>query len=219
MARTIVDQVDLPRERGLRMSYDEWHAWFDPEAGHYGEWVDGEVIPFEMPKLIHQALLVLLVRLLADHVEDHDLGQVLVEPMEMWLPHRPAARLPDIFFVAKAHRDRLTENRLEGPADLVVEIVSDDSVTRDRRDKFREYETAGVREYWLLDPRPRRRHAAFYQLAADGRFHEMPLDDRGRYHSRELPGFWLDPSWIWRDPLPTLREIQAEIASEGRRES
>jgi Uma2 family endonuclease len=52
------------------------------------------------------------------------------------------ARQPDLLFVAREHLDRLTETRLSGPADFVVEVVSDDSVARDRADKFYEYQAA-----------------------------------------------------------------------------
>ena len=49
--------------------------------------------------------------------------------------------------MAREHLERLTEARLSGPADLVVEVVSDDSVARDRADKFYEYQAAGITEY------------------------------------------------------------------------
>ncbi len=40
-----------------------------------------------------------------------------------------------------------------GPPDLVVEIVSDSSVTKDTVDLYRLYFDAGVREFWLIDAR------------------------------------------------------------------
>ena len=54
--------------------------------------------------------------------------------------------------MATEHLDRLTDSHLSGPADLVVEIVSPDSLGRDRGDKFAEYEAASIPEYWLIDP-------------------------------------------------------------------
>ena len=71
-------------------------------------------------------------------------------------------REPDILFIAREHLDRFRDTYLDGPADLVVEIISRDSRARDRGDKFYEYEQGGVREYWLLDYL--RRQAEFYQL-------------------------------------------------------
>lgn len=46
----------------------------------------------------------------------------------------------------------MKETYLDGPADLVVGIVSPDSVGRDRGEKFYEYAQGGVPEYWLIDP-------------------------------------------------------------------
>ncbi|HGE69650.1 TPA: Uma2 family endonuclease, partial [Candidatus Poribacteria bacterium] len=36
--------------------------------------------------------------------------------------------------------------------DLVVEILSESTIDTDRKDKFYEYEKAGVLEYWIVDP-------------------------------------------------------------------
>lgn len=71
-------------------------------------------------------------------------------------PVAPERKLSYDEFVAEEHLDRLQEMHLEGPADLVVEIVSPESRLRDRGEKFAEYELAGVSEYWLLDPELRR---------------------------------------------------------------
>jgi Uma2 family endonuclease len=42
---------------------------------------------------------------------------------------------------------------MEGPPDLAIEVVSPSSVTVDRKDKFLQYRKAGVRNYWIVDPR------------------------------------------------------------------
>ena len=126
-----------------------------------------------------------------------------------------SSREPDLLFVARDHRDRIADKRVEGPADLVVELISDDSVTRDRVDKSREYEAAGIPEYWLLDPRPRQQRADFYQLTGAGTYRPVSPDADGRYHSVVVPGFWLRPDWLWQDPLPAVWTCLAEIAPEA----
>jgi Uma2 family endonuclease len=89
----------------------------------------------------------------------------------------------------------------------VVEIVSEDSRTRDRRDKYFEYETAGVREYWMVDPD--NREARFLGLGPNGRYAPLPVDQSGVFRSTVLPGFWLRVEWLWQDPLPNLEALQA----------
>lgn len=215
MARTIPTSTatrDAPNNR-LRMSYDEWLAW-DVAEGSMSEWVDGEVIVFMPPKIVHQRLLVWLSALLGLFVRHASVGELLIAPVEMRLAERRSSREPDILVVLNAHLDRVTEDRIDGPADLVIEIVSDDSVTRDRRDKLAEYEAAGIPEYWILDPRPGQQRSDFFQLV-EGRYQAMPLDERGRYQSRGLPGFWLDPTWLWDDPRPSPMQLLERITATG----
>lgn len=64
------------------------------------------------------------------------------------------AREPDILFVKTENKHFLEEQRLAGVADLVIEVVSPESIKRDNEDKFVEYEAAGIREYWIIDSRP-----------------------------------------------------------------
>jgi Uma2 family endonuclease len=71
-------------------------------------------------------------------------------------------------FLKAEHMERLRDTYLDGPADLVIEIVSPDSVSRDRGLKFVEYESEGIPEYWLLDPL--RQQPEFYRLGDDGRY-------------------------------------------------
>ena len=93
------------------------------------------------------------------------MGVVRFAPFQMKTGPNLPGREPDLLFIAQEHLDRLKGTYLEGPADLVVEIVSPDSGARDRGEKFYEYERGGVPEYWLLDYA--RRQAEFYQLGQD----------------------------------------------------
>ncbi len=105
----------------------------------------------------------------------------------------------------------MTEDRPEGPADLVIELLSDSSVTRDRDRKFYEYQEAGLPEYWLFDPRPGKQCADFYRLSAAGKYEAVALDALGRYHSSVLPGFWMKPEWAWQEPQPDYLSLLLHI--------
>lgn len=198
----------------FRMTYAEWQAWYDADELNRGEWVNGEVVPF-MPALTDHVLLVsFIARLIGNFSDFHGLGDVATEQLELWLPQAQAARLPDVCFISHEHADRLSSRRLEGYADLVVEVISKDSVSRDRRQKFAEYRAAGIPEYWIVDPRPRGRSVDFYSLDAHGHYHALPLDGAGRLHSRVLPGFWIDPAWLWQEPRPRPYQLIARIMAE-----
>jgi Uma2 family endonuclease len=127
----------------------------------------------------------------------------------MRLARRPSGRAPDILFLASEHQGRIRGTYVDGPADLVIEVVSPDSEVRDRREKLLEYEAAGISEYWLIDEL--RREAHFYVLGEDGGYQDTPLSDENAYESTVLPGLRLKVDWLWRDPLPTLDEALAEL--------
>jgi Uma2 family endonuclease len=126
------------------------------------------------------------------------------------VPDGPA-REPDLIFVAREHLDRLSSERLSGPADLVVEVISDDSVARDRADKFYEYQEAGVREYWILDSRPGRERADFYVLDEKNRYRPVPPDSDGRYHSTVLTGLWIHVDWVTSAEPPAVLTALGQI--------
>lgn len=112
----------------------------------------------------------------------------------------------------RENHERLHETYLEGPADLVVEVISPESVGRDRGDTFVEYEAGGVPEYWLIDPQ--REQAEFYQLTDSGQYRFVPMDDAGRYHSAVVTAFWLRVDWLWQEPLPPTEEVLLEVGGE-----
>ncbi len=186
-----------------KISYEEFLAWMNEER--HAEWVDGEIVEMSPVSNQHQNVTGFLAALLRVYAEARQLGEVRSEPYQMKPALHFPGRAPDIFFVATSHLDRLKKTYLEGPADLVVEIISPESRARDRGDKFFEYEAAGIPEYWLLDPI--REQAEFYQLGADGIYRPAALDEQGRYHSVILPGLWLQENWLWETPLPPLLSI------------
>jgi Uma2 family endonuclease len=102
--------------------------------------------------------------------------------------------------VLKTNYARIKPTYLDGPADIVVEIVSPGSDSVDHGDKLVEYESAGVPEYWLIDHR--RKDTLIYVLDPEGRYRRLDPDDKGRLVSSLLPGFALDPAILWRDDLP-----------------
>lgn len=186
-----------------RMTYEEFLAWADEDT--LAEWVDGEVVMYSPASRLHQEIGGFLYKVLSAYVQLHHLGVVVQAPFQMKLTQ---GREPDLLFVASAHLDRLQETHLEGPADLVVEIVSPESLARDRGTKFDEYETGGVQEYWLLDPH--RRWAEFYHLET-GRYRPVFSGDTGIYHSHVLPGFWLRVEWLWPESLPPVEDVLLEV--------
>ncbi|MGB9775173.1 MAG: Uma2 family endonuclease [Anaerolineae bacterium] len=193
--------LQLPRPR--RMTYEEFLAWADEDT--LAEWVNGEVVMYSPANRRHQDIADFLTAVLRAFAETYHLGVVLSAPFQMKLPR--SGREPDLMFVAAEHLDRLRETHLDGPADLVVEILSPESVGRDRGEKFYEYAQAGIPEYWLIDPEGEQ--AEFYVLGRPGRYRLEWAGTEGVYRSPTLPGFWLKVEWLWKLPrvLDALQEL------------
>ncbi len=197
-------------EQRLTMSYEEFLAWADEDV--HAEWVNGEVIVFMPSKTRHQLVAWFLSSLLGLYVDFFRLGRVLTAPFEMKVSSGGSAREPDILFVATSNLARLTDRRLVGPADLIIELVSEESVKRDNEEKRAEYEAAGVREYWSIDTRPRHPRARFWTLDPAKHYVEVKTDAEGVYRSTVVPGFWLRAEWLWQEPLPELQQTFGAVA-------
>lgn len=189
------------------VSWDAFLAWTDEDT--FAEWVDGEILEMPPSNEDHQDTGQFLTTFLLLYIQRHGLGRIFSPPFLMRLPHRPSGREPDLIFVRAEHAERITWTYVNGPADLAVEVVSPDSVTRDYRDKLEEYESAGIPEYWIVDPM--RRVARFLQLGADGRYRDVAPDEHGIYTSAVVTGFRLRVEWLWRRPLPTIAQALAEL--------
>lgn len=148
----------------------------------------------------HQDLLAWLGSILQIYTRRRDLGWVGLAPFPMHLQNPERQYTPDLLFIRNEHLERLGDQSLAGAPDLIVEISSTTSISRDRGEKFIAYEGAGVPEYWLIDPI--RRQAEFYILAQDNLYYPILPDTDGIYRSRSIAELWLQIDWLWQDPLP-----------------
>jgi Uma2 family endonuclease len=189
------------------VTFEEFLAWCDEDT--HAEWVEGEIVLMSPASDQHQNLIEFLITTMRLFNESQHAGWVRIAPFIMRTPVHPSGREPDILFVATERMHLVQPTFLDGPADLIVEIVSPESIGRDRGEKFVEYEAAGVREYWLIDPL--RKQAEFYQLDDQGLYRAAALDADGIYHSNMLKGFWLRVAWLWQSPLPPVLSVLKEL--------
>ncbi len=185
---------------GYKVSYEQFLSWVDEDT--HAEWVDGAIIMTSPASIRHQTIKNFLETTLTLFARAHNSGVVLSAGTQMRLS--TAGREPDVIFVSNEHLGWLQPTFLQGPADIAVEIVSPESVERDYEAKFNEYQSGGVPEYWLIDAT---QDTAIFYSWQNGQYQIVPLDSEGRYHSHALPGFWLKPAWLWRQPLPDPVEV------------
>lgn len=179
------------------MTFEEFIATVAEDARV--EWVNGEIVEMSPASDRHTEITVFLTTLLNLLARRRKLGRVLHAPFYMRAGPEAGAREPDVLFVRAENLGRIKKTYLDGPADLVVEVISPESKGRDRGEKFYEYEAGGVGEYWLFDPLRNRVEA--YRLKG-GEYDPIHPDADGRLHSEVMDGMWIDPAWLREEPLP-----------------
>jgi Uma2 family endonuclease len=156
------------------MTEDEFVTWcFKDEVR--AEWIDGEVIIMSPVSTEHARLVNWLLQVVSIFVEQRELGTVLGPELFVRFAPKKRRYLPDLFFVAAPRTDLFRKAHFEGAPDMIMEVVSPDSVARDWRDKYAAYESAGVREYWAIDPMSERAEA--YVLSDAGKYERIAERD------------------------------------------
>src|SRR5665213_2885174 len=191
---------------GRRMTGAEFMEWMDEDTR--AEWVDGEVVMMAPASVDHVDFSGRLNSLIREFVEHHDLGRVLGTEVLVRLPRQLRKRLPDLLFVAKQREAIIKKTLIDGAPDLIMELVSPDSVARDWRDKYLEYARAGVREYWIIHRDTGR--IEVYSLSKLGKYQQIPIQE-GKLHSTVLSGFYLRVKWLLASKPPRIREVLREL--------
>lgn len=188
------------------MTEEEFDNWHDELLR--GEWVDGRVEFMAPANTEHCEITQLLLFLLHTYVEHHELGNVWGPEMAVKLPRLRRRRVPDVVFLSRERLHLVNPTHINCAPELIIEIVSPDSESRDWRKKYSDYETAGVKEYWIVDPASGVMEAYF--LSSSGTYEQIPQRS-DRIASRVIPGFFVKPIWLWEKPRPKLMDLLREV--------
>jgi Uma2 family endonuclease len=206
MTRTVDITPFRPAPLAGPISYEEFLEWDGPNQ--HVEWVNGEVIPMPPVSDAHNDMTAFLGALLRLFAGQTKLGVIRHDPFQMKAAPNLPGRAPDLMFILEHNRSRLKRTYLEGPADLVIEVLSPGNQGVDRGDKYLEYERGGVPEYWLLDPE--RQQHEFYQLSSARRYQLAAVAEDGIYRSSAINGLWIKPAWLSERPQPDIISIAKE---------
>jgi Uma2 family endonuclease len=121
-----------------------------PEENRY-EIIDGALFLTPAPGTYHQRISARLQFLLTRHVRETDVGEIFNAPCDLVLSETDVVQ-PDLLFIAKERRDIVGEKYVSAAPDIVVEILSESTASRDRGIKAKLYERTGVAEFWIVDP-------------------------------------------------------------------
>ena len=134
----------------LRYTYERYRRL--PEDRNRYEVMDGELFVSPAPTRRHQQLSKRLYYHLYRHVEvEARGGEVYYAPFDVILADDTVVQ-PDLIYVAPEHAARFSARGLDGAPDLVVEILSPSTRSRDLGLKREVYARFGVQELWLVDP-------------------------------------------------------------------
>jgi Uma2 family endonuclease len=167
-----------------------------PDDGKRYELEEGELMMAPAPSFRHQHVCLNLASALLAHVRRHELGYVVTAPIDVVLSDTTVYQ-PDICFVSRKRRYRIDPDYVDGPPDLVIEVISPRSQERDRVAKMRGYAFHGVPEYWLVDPD--RRRVEVYQLRGKVFRLTDQVSGDGRWNPKLFPGLTLHLRRIWSE--------------------
>ena len=120
--------------------------------GERAELIDGEIYMMSAPSRTHQRLLAGIYDAIKDCVQEKNKEcEIYFAPFAVYLDKDKYTYLePDLVVICD--KDKLDEKGCHGAPDFVVEIVSPSTQFRDYVVKLNKYASAGVREYWIVDP-------------------------------------------------------------------
>ena len=137
-----------PGPQAVKLTYEDYVTL--PDDGRRYEILDGELAVSPSPRTLHQMVLLNLAVALAGWVTREKLGTVLFAPVDVILDSTTVV-VPDLVFVSAARNAIITERAIEGPPDMIVEILSESTERRERGAKKQLYARYGVARYWIVD--------------------------------------------------------------------
>ena len=187
----------IPAEKP-RYTFADVLAWDESERV---EIIDGEAFAMATPLTVHQRISMRLLRLIANFL-DGKRCEVFPAPFGVRLfeqdgdlPEDVDTMVePDITVVCDP--EKIDKYGCKGAPDMVIEILSPSNRRHDLTVKYRLYERAGVREYWIVDPEKK-----FVQV--------QRLED-GRYDGGEVYLTGKVPVGLWEDFGIDLGPVFAE---------
>ncbi|MFW6293728.1 MAG: Uma2 family endonuclease [Spirochaetota bacterium] len=166
----------------LKLTWQEFRHF--PEDGNRHELIDGEHVMAPAPGTGHQSVSKHIGYQLYRQFDEAGVGQVFSAPVDVELSEIDIVE-PDLLVVLRDREHIISPSRIIGPPDLVVEILSPSTASRDRELKRLLYAKSGVPVYWIVDSEAQ--EVSVFESMGDGslaypeprRFHEQVVYERG----------------------------------------
>jgi Uma2 family endonuclease len=167
------------------------------------ELIDGVLVIHSPASTEHEEIFQYLSHLIAAFLEEPKYGRILGSRLVMRLSEKWNPE-PDLMVLLPENYNRIKPTKIDGPADLVVEILSAATRELDLTKKVPKYLQMGVKEIWLIDPSKQ-------SLSVYNSKDVIIMDDSSS--SEYIPSFLsqikIQINWIWnRDQNPAIKIIQ-----------
>jgi Uma2 family endonuclease len=195
-------QTALDAERHRRLQFYQ-----DIDDDMKVEFINGEIIVHSPVKIEHTKATGFLYKILDTFVQIAKLGFVGYEKVMSAFTRNDYE--PDVVFFGNEKSSTFQKGQWKYPVpDFVVEVLSEGTENRDRGIKFKDFESHGVLEYWIIDPIEETVEQYFLQ---DGKLKLHLKIDQGVIKSRVVEGFAIDVRAIFDETvnLQTLWEIMS----------
>ncbi|HEY9071661.1 MAG TPA: Uma2 family endonuclease [Candidatus Ozemobacteraceae bacterium] len=207
--------MTLLQPRNRRYTYADYLTWPDEERW---EIVDGEAYAMTpAPTPAHQSVVIELGTQFHAFLRGTPC-RVFPAPIDLLIPagDEPDEEVdtvvqPDLIVICD--EKKIGEKRIRGAPDLVIEVSSPATSSRDAILKRRRYERAGAREFWLVHPTDRL--VTVFRLGIDKTF-DKPLyfDAEGRIDVGVLPGLTIDLAQVFPPQPRVVRQSPFPYAAE-----
>lgn len=205
---TDINQLDLNKS----YTYADYLSWRFKERV---ELIWGKIRKMTAaPSTRHQRVLGKLHIVIANSMEDHPC-QIFIAPFDVRLPLKSKdghtvenVVQPDLCIVCDD--TKIDEKGCKGAPDLILEVLSPSSSTKDMKDKLKLYEKAKVKEYWVVEPHDGIVHA--FILKGDKYLSKYPTTAEDMITSEVIRDLQIDLKKVFPD---ILREPEEGYHSEG----
>lgn len=155
-----------------------------PDDGKRYQIIEGELYVIPAPIPYHQMVSKNIERILYDFTKKQG-GRVLRAPCDVVLINTDVVQL-DVFFIRQERLNIIKEKNIQGPPDLVVEILSSYSEKIDKISKTKLYARFGVKEYWIVNPE--KKEVTVLRLKGEGYKSQGNFGIKDSFESKLLKG-------------------------------
>ena len=162
--------MDLAQNRTYTI--DDIYALPD---GQRAELIDGQMFMMAPPNTMHQRISYALARKISDYIDGKKGNcEVFLAPFAVFLNCDDRNYVePDISVICD--KNKLTDKGCNGAPDWVIEVTSPSSPQNDYGVKLFKYRTAGVREYWIVNPQ--KNTVMVYDLENEKKSNQYTFED------------------------------------------